>query len=48
MAEVSEFNQRAYELFVQPFVQAMSNETTAQHAARSFIRCAFSAGPFPT
>jgi pimeloyl-ACP methyl ester carboxylesterase len=27
--QVSEFNQRAYELFAQPFVQAMSNETTA-------------------
>ncbi|REG49791.1 uncharacterized protein DUF3141 [Paraburkholderia sp. BL6669N2] len=26
---VSELNQRAYEFFVQPFVQAMSNETTA-------------------
>ena len=30
VAEVSDFNQRAYELFVQPFVQAMSNETTAR------------------
>ena len=28
--EVSEFNQRGYELFAQPFVQAMSNEYTAQ------------------
>ncbi|MFP3566059.1 DUF3141 domain-containing protein [Paraburkholderia sp. SIMBA_030] len=26
---ISELNQRAYEFFVQPFVQAMSNETTA-------------------
>ncbi|CAB3751590.1 DUF3141 domain-containing protein [Paraburkholderia solisilvae] len=27
--QVSEFNQRAYELFTQPFVQALSNETSA-------------------
>ncbi|MDQ7978932.1 DUF3141 domain-containing protein [Paraburkholderia sp. SARCC-3016] len=27
--KVSEFNQRAYELFAQPFVQAVSNEATA-------------------
>jgi pimeloyl-ACP methyl ester carboxylesterase len=30
VAAVSEFNQRAYELFAQPVVQAMSNEYTAQ------------------
>ncbi|CAG2136602.1 hypothetical protein LMG31506_01690 [Cupriavidus yeoncheonensis] len=30
VAALSEFNQRAYELFAQPFVQAMSNETTAR------------------
>ncbi|WP_427309005.1 DUF3141 domain-containing protein [Cupriavidus sp. H39] len=30
VAAVSEFNQRAYELFAQPYVQAMSNETTAR------------------
>lgn len=30
VAAVSEFNQRAYELFAQPFVQAVSNETTAR------------------
>ncbi|MGF6810767.1 pimeloyl-ACP methyl ester carboxylesterase [Paraburkholderia sp. Clong3] len=30
VAAVSEFNQRAYELFVQPFVQHASNETTAR------------------
>ena len=30
VAAVSEFNQRAYELFAQPLVQAMSNETTAK------------------
>ncbi|HEY6513141.1 MAG TPA: DUF3141 domain-containing protein, partial [Burkholderiaceae bacterium] len=30
VAEVSEFNQRGYELFMQPLVQAMSNEYTAQ------------------
>jgi pimeloyl-ACP methyl ester carboxylesterase len=28
--EISEFNYRAYELFLQPFVQAMSNEMTAR------------------
>ncbi len=31
---VSEFNQRAYELFAQPFVQAMSNEATAKAARK--------------
>jgi pimeloyl-ACP methyl ester carboxylesterase len=30
VAEVSDYNQRGYELFAQPFVQAMSNEYTAQ------------------
>jgi pimeloyl-ACP methyl ester carboxylesterase len=30
VAEVSEFNQKAYELFAQPFVQSISNEYTAQ------------------
>jgi pimeloyl-ACP methyl ester carboxylesterase len=30
VAEVSEFNQRGYQLFAQPVVQAMSNEVTAQ------------------
>ena len=30
VAALSEFNQRAYELFAQPFVQAMSNEVTAK------------------
>ncbi|HKU86802.1 MAG TPA: DUF3141 domain-containing protein [Casimicrobiaceae bacterium] len=30
VAEISEFNQRAYELFLQPFVQSTSNEFTAQ------------------
>lgn len=30
VAQLSEFNQRAYELFAQPIVQAMSNETTAR------------------
>ena len=30
VAEVSEFIQRGYELFAQPYVQAMSNEYTAQ------------------
>jgi hypothetical protein len=29
VAAISEFNQKAYELFAQPLVQAMSNETTA-------------------
>jgi hypothetical protein len=32
VAEISEFNQRAYELFVQPIVQATSNEFTAKLA----------------
>lgn len=35
VAEVSEFNQHAYELFAQPFVQLMSNEATAK-LARDF------------
>lgn len=35
VAEVSDFNQRAYELFAQPFVQLMSNEFTAK-LARDF------------
>ncbi len=30
VAEISEFNQRAYELFTQPLVQSMSNELTAK------------------
>jgi pimeloyl-ACP methyl ester carboxylesterase len=30
VAAVSEFNQRAYELFAQPLVRSMSNETTAK------------------
>jgi len=46
VAAVSEFNQRAYELFVQPYVQLTSNETTARllrdfHPLR-FERWAFS------
>jgi len=32
--ELSEFNQRAYELFAQPLVQAMSNELTAKLSRR--------------
>jgi pimeloyl-ACP methyl ester carboxylesterase len=35
VAELSEFNQRAYELFAQPLVQAMSSEHTAK-LARQF------------
>jgi pimeloyl-ACP methyl ester carboxylesterase len=35
VAEISEFNQRAYELFAQPIVRAMSNEFTAK-LARQF------------
>jgi len=35
VAAVSEFNQRAYELFAQPLVQSMSNEMTAK-LAREF------------
>jgi len=34
VAAISEFNQRAYELFAQPFVQAMSNEFAAGMARR--------------
>jgi hypothetical protein len=30
VAKLSDFNQRAYELFAQPFIQAMSNEMTAR------------------
>ena len=46
VAALSEFNQRAYELFAQPFVQSMSNEVTAKlsrqfHSLR-FQRWAFS------
>ena len=46
VAAVSEFNQRAYELFAQPFVQSMGNEATAKlsrqfHPLR-FQRWAFS------
>ena len=46
VATLSEFNQRAYELFAQPFVQSMSNEFTAKlsrqfHSLR-FQRWAFS------
>ncbi|MFC4525057.1 DUF3141 domain-containing protein [Dyella halodurans] len=35
VAELSEFNQQAYELFAQPFVQSMSNEMSA-HLLRAF------------
>ncbi|WP_250536948.1 DUF3141 domain-containing protein [Caballeronia sp. AZ10_KS36] len=46
VAQISEFNQRAYELFGRPFVQSMSNDTTARmlrafHPLR-FQRWAFS------
>ncbi len=46
VAALSEFNQRAYELFAQPFVQALGNEATAKlsrqfHPLR-FQRWAFS------
>ena len=34
VARVSELNQRAYELFAQPIVQAMSNDTTAELGRR--------------
>jgi hypothetical protein len=34
VAAISEFNQRAYELFAQPFVQAMSNESSASMGRR--------------
>ena len=48
VAAVSEFNQRAYELFAQPLVQATSSEFGGEAAARSSIRCASSAGRCPT
>ncbi|TDN57788.1 DUF3141 domain-containing protein [Paraburkholderia sp. BL10I2N1] len=46
VAEISDFNQHAYELFMQPFVKSMSNEVTAKtlrefHPLR-FQRWAFS------
>ena len=47
VATISEFNQRAYELFGRPLVQAMANECTAK-LGREFIRCALSAGRSPT
>ena len=34
LARLSEFNQKAYELFAQPLVQAMSNEVTAEIGRR--------------
>jgi len=34
VAEMSEFNQKAYELFAQPMVQAMSNEASAELGRR--------------
>jgi pimeloyl-ACP methyl ester carboxylesterase len=34
VAQMSEFNQKAYELFAQPLVQAMSNETSAEIGRR--------------
>jgi len=34
VARVSEFNQRAYELFAQPIVQAMTNDTSAELGRR--------------
>ncbi len=34
VAQMSEFNQKAYELFAQPLVQAMSNEITAEIGRR--------------
>jgi hypothetical protein len=40
---LSEFNQRAYELFAQPLVQAMSNDTSAK-LLRSSIPCASRTG----
>ena len=43
VAAVSEFNQRAYELFLQPFVQATSDEFIAT-MMRRFHPCACSAG----
>ena len=46
VAAISEFNQRAYELFAQPLIQSMSNEMTAKLARQfhplRFQRWAFS------
>ena len=44
VAEISEFNQKAYELFAQPLVQAMSNDTSGRDPAASSTRCASSSG----
>ena len=44
VASVSDFNQRAYEMFARPLVQAMSNEYTAK-LARESIRCGSRTGP---
>ena len=48
VAAVSEFNQRAYELFAQPLVQAIVERARREAAARRSIRCASSAGRSPT
>ncbi len=40
VAAVSEFNQRAYELFAQPFVQSLGNEATAK-LSRQFHKLRF-------
>src|SRR5207245_10413094 len=46
VSAISEFNQRAYELFAQPLIQSMSNEMTAKLARQyhplRFQRWAFS------
>ena len=47
VAELSEFTQRAYELFMQPFVQQASNETTAR-ALREFHPLRFQRWAFRT
>ena len=47
VAALSDFNQRAYELFAQPFVQSLATRSRPR-CRGSCIRCAPSAGHFPT
>ncbi len=47
VAALSEFNQRAYELFAQPLVRAGANELSAR-IGRQLHPCACNAGPSPT
>ena len=47
VAAMSDFNQQAYEIFLQPLVQATSTNSPRSLVASS-IRCASSAGHSPT